>query len=81
MTELVSRIDGMSGQDKRLSDTKNVELNDPTIRSSSSLSPRRARCRIYAICVPMDELLVNARNQREMYDPDVGHIFGQFDKF
>ena len=44
--------------------------------STTAHAPRGSKRRVYAICIPLDELSAHARNQRAEYDSHVGYIPG-----
>lgn len=72
MTELVRRIDCRSDSQPE----EGMSLM-PLSHSSSSNASRRTRGRIHAIRIPVDELSADARNQRQVHDSHVGHLFSQ----
>ena len=52
-------------------------LND---NSSAIGALGSAKRRVYAVCVSLDELFVNAGDKRAKYHPDVGHIPGEWSR-
>ena len=69
MADLVARIDGTHGLCHR---DPNLHTFSATIGSSGS-----SKCRIYAVCVQVDELLVDAGDQCKEYHQDVGYLPGE----
>jgi Rab-GTPase-TBC domain len=72
MAELVARIDGP--YITRIAQTLMHIFNDSTSRGPS----RSAERGVHAVCIQMDELLIDARDQCEEHHSDVGYISGTF---
>jgi hypothetical protein len=71
MAELVARIDGLCIM------VYNGLQHTDAVDYSTAVGPSRGAERgIYAVRIQMDELLVDAGDQCEEYDSDVGYISG-----
>src|ERR1700721_4264869 len=69
MAELVARIDGLCIM------VYNGLQHTDAVDYSTAVGPSRGAARgIYAVRIQMDELLVDAGDQCEEYDSDVGYI-------
>lgn len=72
MAELVARIDGLISLLSRRSPEMLKAGFSSTVICSLGISKRR----VHAVRIPMDELLIDERDQCTEYDPHVGHVFG-----
>ena len=72
MADLVARIDGTHGFCTLIHHCPNLQTFSAII-STSGIS----KCGVYAVCVQVDELLVDAGDQCKKYHQDVGYLPGK----